>query len=272
MEKDLASEVELLHFVTNAYKAQAHDILDDVKNLKDSLGRHNPGATCARLVKALDLLNERLPDIFEKSKFIASDKRLLNARIGRDKEMMDHSYRGFLGLCRGLQTGQDEKGLKRRLGHLPQFERLTLRPFRQYAHKLTDKTAAIRDGLEARDVEFVRDQAINGYVAAKAFECQHERERILRDIAQSPMQTTIPQLLQRSRRLHEVANSKETFPSVRPVENRAYDEMREKLRVLMERLEHYEQKEMSEAERLAMYERLQDYLEQIDFTKVLENL
>lgn len=272
LQQELTGQIEVLGNVTNFYKARVADILGDVMEFKDRLGRHNPGAVCARLVKALDLLDKRLPQIFEKSLFMGDDKRMLDEKISQGKEIMDGNFRGFLALCRGLQ--QDENGGKvtRILDQLPEMDELVARPFNLYAAKLKAKTDAIRSALQAGDKEALRDQAINAYVACKVFQIQHQRERVLRDIAESPIQTTIIGLLAWTKDLNNMAVSKQTFPELRTGANEAYAEMTARLKATAQRLEIYARRKMTESERLAMYERLKKYLEDINFTDILEKL
>jgi hypothetical protein len=86
------------------------------------------------------------------------------------------------------------------------------------------------------------------------------------------METTISALLKRAQQLQELVTSKETFPGVRTGENEPYREMAGKIGTLVRGLNMYSKRRLTESERLAMYERLKKYLEDIDFPEILEKL
>lgn len=270
--KRIASELEMIGIVANCHKVEAADILAAVMNLSDGSGRHNPGATCARMVRAVGLLEKRLPQIFEKSRWVSDDKKILNSTINKGKGVMEQARVASLGLCEGLQEGMDGENIRRTVDSMSDLQEMTVRPFNIYGAKLQEKMDDIKACLKRGDSGVVRDEAINAYVACKVFEVQHERERILRDIAGSPMETTIENLLDRASKLQELVNSKETFPDVRTGINEPYNEMRLSIQTLVRGLQIYSKRNLSESERLAMYERLKKYLEDIDFTEVLEKL
>jgi len=271
VKKRITGEAEILSHVINQFKSEARDILVDVTPLTDSLGRFNPGATCARLLKAARNMEGRLPEIFDKSKYIWEDKRALGSKVDQSRQIMHQSLLAYRRLCEELQ-GQRFGFAAQSLSQMPPLDGLNERPFNLYAAKLTEAKFAIKDGLEATDGDFVREQSVNAYVICKIFEVQHERERILKDIAASPMETTIESLLGRARRLNEVVQAREVFPQIRTSYAQVYSELEKKIADLVRGLEHYGKEDLSEPEKLAMYGRLKQYLEDIDFAEILENL
>lgn len=268
----IESELEILGKVLSYHKVEAADILADVSSLKDSRDRHNPGAACCRIVKVIDLLEARLPQIYHKSRYVNDDKKMLNKSIHMGRGALEEARVASLNLCEALENGSDGSEIVRNVSLMPELEDLKLRPFSLYAAKFAEKKEELKAALLAGDKKAFRDAAINAYVACKTFEVQHERERILRDIAASPMQTSIESLLERVKRLLGIVASKETFRDVRTGHNEAYREMSAKVNNTVKGLETYHRMKLTESERLAMYERLKAYLEEIDFTEILEKL
>lgn len=269
---ELLTEIGLIEGSRNFYKMEAHDIMVEISDIKDSLGKHNPGASCARLVRALNRLKKRLPQMFEKNRWNLTDRQIIGETIEKGKETMDTAFERYLELCHTIENGKDEKAIRDCLNKLPDLSNLRVRPFSQYAFTLNLKRHSIERALEAADMEAVRDEAIDAYVAAKTFQVQHEREKILRDIAASPMQVSVDELLERAIKLCDAVRSKQTFPNVRTCCNEAYDEMARHLDKLVRGLETYQTKALSAPERQAMYQRLKLFLEKINFTEVLEKL
>jgi len=182
---------------------------------------------------------------------------------------MDQARVASLNFCEALEKGEN---IEHRLRSMPDLARLTVRPFSLYAFSLQKKMDTLRTGLDKREDKTVRDEGINTYVICKVFAVQREREKILRDIAESPMETTIGNLLDRAYKLRLLITSKETFPDVRTGRNKPYNEMSRKVHTLVRGLQAYSKRNLSESEKLAMYERLKKYLEDIDFAEVLEKL
>lgn len=272
LQDQLATEFEILGHVTSYYGSQVADILATVSDLKDRSGRYNSTAACMRLLKAIDLISKRLPQIFGKSPYVAEDKRILDVEIKNGTETLDRCRRGYLGICRGLQQCEPKERILQKMDRLPELTDLRIRPFNLYGAKFAEKTAMVKEGLDGNNAEMVRDSAIDAYVAGKVFHLHHEREKILRDIVESPVQVSIASLLKRANELLHMSRSKETFPDIRTGGNEAYVRMRNRLRDAVRGLEHYSTRRMTETERLAMYERLKKFLEDVDFISVLENL
>lgn len=210
--------------------------------------------------------------MFQKSHWNAVDRQVIGSTIVRGKEIMDIAFQDHLDLCRLIERGGNPEAIKKKLGQLPNLDELRVRPFSQYAATLKQKTDAIKAALEAGNMNDVRDSAIDAYVAAKTFQAQHEREKILRDIAASPMEVSVDELLKRALTLRGNVRSKQTFPGVYTCSNDAYTDMEKQLDKLVRGLEHYNAKALTEPERQAMYERLKLFLHNINFTEVLEKL
>ena len=272
IEKRLSAEVETLGHVTNIHKVQAADILEDITDIKDKLGRVNPGRTCARMVRARNLLSNRLPQIFEKSPRVTADARILTAEINRSKEVLDGNYHALSFICDAIEDGELLEGLNKKFQGLPDLDDLTTRPFNLYAGKIQQKKAGLRAALDTGDREKMKSEALSAYIACKTFQIQHEREIILRDIAASPMEVTIESLLSRARGLSDLVTSKETLKEVRSGQNEPYRQMAKRIMDLVRGLEAYRRRKLSDDERLAMYERMKKYIEEIDFTEILEKL
>ncbi|MFH0837907.1 MAG: hypothetical protein V1880_01420, partial [Patescibacteria group bacterium] len=272
IKKQIRDEIEVLGGVINEFKEEAVDILTEVQGIKDKLDRHNPGVSCARMVKAADRLKSRLHQIFGKSGFVEHDKKILSKKINEGRSVMERAQTAFPGIRKELEQDGGEKAVQRRINFVPDFHKLTVRPFSQYAAKLQAKMRAIESGFGAGDRGLVRDTAISAQVICKVFQVQDERESILRDIAASPMALTIENLLSRSQRLGQLVDPKEVSADAGIVHSEPYNNMVRKVKGLIRALRHYSGANLSESDRIAMYDRLKKYIADIDFTEILEKL
>lgn len=273
LNERLNKELDTLgHHVTNVHKAHGADILRKIREMRDSRGRHNPGSSRAEIDTLFRELDERLRQTFGKSPRIVADSRILNVEINRGKEVLDGNYHGLSFLCDAIEDGELLAGLNKKFHGLPDAEGLTARPFNLYADKLRQKKAGLRAALDAGDREQMKSEALGAYIACKTFQIQHERENILRDIAASPMEVTIESLLARARGLSDLVTSKETLKEVRIGLNEPYRQMVKRIMDLVRGLEAYKRRKLPDSERLEMYERMKKYIEEIDFTEILEKL
>lgn len=269
IKERLEEEVKALENVRNETKIEARDILQAIKEIKDALGRHNPGAACARLLKSADFLQDRLSEIFEKDKNVTSDGHIIGGEISRSKEILDGAGRGFYSMCALLEDGHYEGDkFRQEFTRLPNPEDLRVRPFSLYAAKLCERRAAIEHGIKMWNVEVLREQVGSAYVACKVFEVQHEREQLLMDMARSPMGIPTEVLLERAVRLRDVAMSKKPFIGAEKKFEGAYADMTVKLDKIVRRLTQLSGTPFSEKQ----YAGLKEYLEGIDFTEILEKL
>jgi len=69
-----------------------------------------------------------------------------------------------------------------------------------------------------------------------------------------------------------LANSKETYRLIRTGKNEPYRKMVKKMKEVTRGLDKYSRRGLSPEERRQMYKSLKIYLEDIDFTKILEKL
>jgi len=271
ISRQLAEEVDSLRAVTNFFKIEAFDILQGVIGIKDSLGRHNPGATCAKILRALGQLQKRLPQIFEKSKHIHEDKGIISQRIEGEKADLTRCNRGFTNM--GQQFDRNgSSDIQRSLGNLPDLSRLQLRPFILYGRKIQEKMAEIKAGIENKHDEKVREAIINALVITKIFQAQDTREEILREITLMPGETSLDILLRKSQRLLAVIKAREVSPSIETSYSRVYQDLEKKVEKLVNRLIFYTENPLNPEETASMYERLKKYLEDIDFEEILAKL
>lgn len=269
IKKRIEAELGLLGDVRNYNKREAARILREVKDMRDSLGRPNSSAARARLVKAVTSLKGRLPEIFGKTRWVNEDKRILNRVINQGNAAMEKAHSTTLKVCSGLKSEIGEKKLKRCIDTMPDLQGMTVRPFRFYATKLEEKMETIRKVL-GNSPQTADSEAVKAHVACKVFMLQHERERILRDLAQSPNGTAIRDLLKRAEVLEEKIRPRK--PAIKIANNPAYIDVCGKTATIVTRLSKYSTMRLSESERQAMYERLRGYLQDIDFQEILEKL
>jgi len=85
IRQSLAKEAEALAASRNHFKHSAAEALASVADLRDSRGRENPAAACARLLKVIRFVKSRTPEIFNKSQFGAEDKQSLKEAIDRSE-------------------------------------------------------------------------------------------------------------------------------------------------------------------------------------------
>ncbi len=259
----ILSGVEAIGMATNPYGAEVKGILESVSNITDSSGKHNSSAACARIVRAINLIEERLPKISKKKKWISMDAEALEDVIHDSETTIGEAREATLEICQGLERGEDIQG---RLRGVPCLDDLTVKPFSQYAEKITKRLALLKNGQNTRD------NAINAYVACKVAELQSMQEEILSDITVSPMETSIEALIVRVDELLDTANSKETYRLIRTGKNEPYRKMVEKMKEVTRGLGQYSRRGLSSEERKAMYKSLKIYLEDIDFIEILEKL
>lgn len=285
----LAAEIEELKNVTSYFKHEAYDIFKEVRNikLKDKRGKHNPGRACARIVGALGRLDKRLPEIFEKSKASYEDKYTLSMRIDGAKAVLNQGFRDFRDICDLIYNEQKAEDygplfgkksedlagdINELLEKLPDFDSLKIRPFNQCADKLKKKVELIKKGLEKGERETVRNEAIKAFVICKIFKIQDERENILHDISLVPEETSVEFVLNMAKRLQKATEAREVFPNVKVGYHDVYADLQEKVKVLREKLQEYEEMELTPDKRREMYKRLKKYLKKIDFPAILNDL
>ena len=265
----LRQEMEAIGRAANPYSREAGEILDSISDIRDRRGQHNPGAACARMVKAVNLLEKRLPGVSKKKNWIDADAAVLEDTIGEGEGLMDQAREAALGICQGLEQGQD---IQTQLRGMPDLDFLTVRPFSLYAEKVDQKISDLQSALRSGRQKEAQTQAINAYVACKVFQLQKTQQEIVCDLATSPTETSIEELLLRSTELLEFARSHETFPGVITVENKPYDDMVAKMEKVINGLKRYASRGLSARRRAEMYQRLKQYLEETDFTEILEKL
>lgn len=269
IEKRIEAELKLLGDVDSHDKAEAAEIMRTVKDMRDILGRPNSGATRAQLVRAANLLSGRSSAIFKKLRWVNEDKRILNKVINQSRATMGRAHIATLMVCKGLREECGERELERRIKSVTDIDGLSVRPFISYADKLQEKMGNLTEAL-GKPSKVADAEAMNAHVACKAFMLQHERERILRDLAQSPNGTTISALLKRAEVLEKKISPK--HPAIDLTGSAAYLDLCGKTGKIVKGLSKYSTMRLSEDERQDMYKRLKQYLEEIDFSEILEKL
>ncbi len=100
----LAKEAAALAASRNHFKHSAAQALASIVDIKDRLGRENPGATCARLLKVIGFVKCRTPEIFNKSQFGAEDKQSLREAIERSEAVFGQLIDTFKAIHSRLET------------------------------------------------------------------------------------------------------------------------------------------------------------------------
>ena len=294
--KKLAEEIKELQRITNYYKRSAREVLKNIAELKDSLGRKNLAATCAQLLTVLRHIKERPQQIFGKSKYTSKDRNILNLYISEGEPVLQACFRGFKELCQELSNAGLAKRKKRKtkskqvellgdqngylsraifahLESLPDFSGLPVRPFNLYIRKLQEKCNAIIKAMKASDYETVRDESLKAYVICKIFEVQKVMEKVLRDISLLPLETHVGVLFEKAKKLDKVVKGREVFPNMEVKSYKAvYGELEKKIGDFVRGLEHYKEKDLPPEKRKVMYSRLKEFLEEIDFEAILAEL
>jgi len=278
----ISKEVENFEGVINPHKREAGDIIKEVQPIKDMLGRHNPGRACARLVKAIDELQERFPEIMAISEAMHEDKEILSTRIMQDEAVMDKCFDDFKAACELIKQYEHreengplfvfngEVGLL--LKGMADFDTLKVRPFSLYASNLKARKHAIECALGNGDFCAAKKEAVKGFIIAKIFRIQKKSEEMLKDISLMPEETSIATLLGIAEELHGVANERQVFPFLRTEYERTYEALEQSIRKLAEGLKVYNQAGLEDRQKLQMYKRLKKYLEDLDFLAILSQL
>ena len=284
--EQLGREIEILERATNYFKAQAADLLKEVRGIRDSLGRHNPGVTCAKLIAVLNRLNERLPQIKYKAEAMGEDEQVMSMRIDRAEGILEECFRGFKTICEKTEAyekndksgelfqGYDEmeEEIKRGLEAMENVNELHIRPFNLYGKKLEERKRDITGALDKKDINALRDNAIKGYIITKLFRIQKERERILKEVSLMPEETDIRTLLEKAEELGEVATKRQVYPFTETHYEPVYREVEQRVETLIKGLRMHAGKEYDTESKKAMYGRLQKWLEELDFEQILAEL
>lgn len=306
---DIRREMDGLKDVKNIHKKGIYDVLQKIQDLKDSLGRHNPGSSAATLVTALNKITDRLEDILGVTSTMDMDRGILNMRINRGEAILDLCFDKFNKICECARNFEEtispirhDGSLKRReptpeeigimklrmntiLRSLEDINTLKVRPFNLYAEKLSEKAMVIKDilskknrdslfdSIDWQDFEKVRDTAIKAFIISKIFKVQKERERILAEISLAPEKTDIGYLAEKAEQLLKVVQERQVYPFVETSYEFQYKvEIQEKVEKLARGLRIYEKKGWNTEEKIGMYNQLKTYLEGIDFPSILSEL
>lgn len=285
----ILEEIELLQGDSNYFKHTAHDILEDVSDLKDSLGRYNPGVACARLLRAVSLLKERLPQAFRISRYVSEDQGVVQLEIARSEAALNPYFDALRDLCHRLGparrnpvfTGAENyaeqmRYLRRNLfepmDSLPSLEGLPVRPFNLYAAKLQEKIAAVHAAVTARDFDATSKEATRAFIISKIFHVQQAVERTIHEISLLPFDTSLEVLAEKASALEELVLAREAFKDIVVDYYEVYHPLQEKILGWKRGIEHYRQQPLTPDERAAVYQRMKCYLEAIDFPAILAGL
>jgi len=283
----ILAEVKNLEGVINVYKHNAYSTLREVRKLKDSIGRHNPGATCTRLLAVIKDLKKRLPEIFRISESMNVDKDTLNMRIDFAEGAMSHCLNQFEGICKQLEEaklrqehgplfGKDPdkvfESVKKELHSPEDVEILQVRPFNLYSAKIAKRKEAMKTALEAGDQDTLEKEAVKIFVICKIFEIQSRRESILHDVSLAPEETKLESLMEMAKRIQDVTEAREVLPDVQVGYHNVYADLQNRAGELVRGLKHYDKKGLNPDQKREMYERLKKYLEEIDFPAIIEQL
>ncbi len=288
--EQLEREVLILENATNHFKAEAGDILKAVAGIKDSIGRHNAGKACAQMIAVLNRLSKRMPQIHEKSKAMGEDEKVLSMRIDRAEAILDLCFSEFRTICSSTEQYEKRNGdgplfqgyddlknnVNNALSVLSDLDALTIRPFNLYAEKFKEKAEEIKEALEKRDVDALRDSSIKAFIISKIFKVQQERERILKEITLLPDDTMIEVLVKYAEELLEVVTDRQVYPFVVTSYKFQYSDIQKRVGKLVVGLKFHIGRgldtEEKREERRGMYGRLKGYLEEINFPEILEEL
>ncbi|MBN2087862.1 hypothetical protein JW758_05965 [Candidatus Peregrinibacteria bacterium] len=284
--EQLGREIEILEGATNHFKAEAGDLLKEISGIKDSLGRHNPGITCTKLVAVLNRLTKRLPQIKSKAQAMSEDEQTLYMRISRGEEILNESRKELLEICAQMEAyeGRNESGelfqgynelRENTLSSIEKIQNLStlkIRPFNLYAKKILEHAEIIRGALDERDIEKMRDSGIKAYILGKIFKVQQEKERILQAISLNPNETDINVLVSYASDLDLIISKRQVYEFIRTDYEETYEGIQAIVGMLVKGLRVHKQKEHDIESKKAMFIRLQKYLEELDFQDILNGL
>ena len=283
----LARAFDNLKKATNFRGRRAAKILKRISDLKDRLGRDNPGAVCAQLLGAIDEIKERYPQVVSKRKHSLKDCTLLSRKISEHERDMGFYFEGFNKVCDKLVSAQasvvfkdvpeERVGNQRQyttnailkpLGDLPDLENLNVRPFNLYAIKLEEKKRLIEEGVFERDIEKARNEAIKAFIISKIFQVQKQLEEITRDIAVRGS-TDWADLHERTSHVKDIANEREVFPEIEVESYKSVYEIElvQKIQDVIDFIEG-----LFESSDEDSNEELKKELEKIDFSGILSKL
>ncbi len=285
--QNLTTALNNLAKVTSFRGRSAAKVLRSISDLKDSLGRDNPGAVCAQLLGVIDNLKKRYPQVIDKRKHLLEDSTYLSRQISANEVDLDLYFTGFNEVCEKLVMAQasvvfkdipDERiGEQRKyttnvilkpLDDLPDLENLNVRPFNLYASKLDKKKKLIEEGVYERDIEKARNEAIKAFIISKIFQVQKELELVIRDVSVKES-TDWEDMHERMSHIKDIADEREVFPDV---EIESYKkiygtELVEKIQNVIKFIEG-----LFEASDEDSNKELKKELEKIDFTTILDQL
>lgn len=278
----LIEEMKLLSHATNVHKRSAFSSILDSVDLKDSMGRDNLGAACARLLKALGQIRRRRPQIYKRSQFGHADQQTLDETIAKGEICFSEYRNAARAMCQkisnspkkevGVQAEPDAQSLLGPLRSLISQNKLPpVSPFNFYGKKLQSKLDEIEasfliEKAEKRD-PFARisPEMSKAYHLTQIFDFQKRIERLIMDVSLSPSLNLDP-LIEKALSLEIVVSSPEIpVPAASASYQAAYATVLKFAQDLVRGLRHHAGKKRGPEDTLKLRHKLKAYLETLDF-------
>lgn len=284
--------------VKNFYKKQSLEILKQIRELKDSLGRENLLVTSKRLEKAVKLFQFRPVQVTGKAEAGYEDKICLLNENNNSEATLDRCFDALQQVCTRLDNARSSSAFdpKKRAGSLTKrvsefvlepfgnrqtglnnafgmLDRLKIRPFNLYAAKIKARIKALNNEIEKGNYNEATREAVKAFILTKIFKAQKEIEHVFRDISLSPSDTDLDYMTDQIEELYEVISETEVFPKVKvEAYEKAYQKIQRKIKSMLRGLKIYQKRRLGVGKRREMYHRLREFLEEFDFTEILEGL
>ncbi|MBI5422022.1 hypothetical protein HZA44_02725, partial [Candidatus Peregrinibacteria bacterium] len=293
----LIEEVAALSRATNVHKHSAFQSLLASVNLKDSMGRDNLGAACARLLRALGQIRSRRPQIYKRSQFGHADQQTLDEAIGKGEAHLSeyrNAARVMIQKMPCLKSNPVFNGSAKGLGNQADAVTVALvgpfrsmmsrsdippvRPFNLYGKKLEETLNTIQASIRLENTDKHDKFAHTSLEVSKAFhlmqlfDFQKRIERLIKEVSLSTA-LDFNSLTGKAVALENVVLKPEMPLSATSAPYQAaYAVVAKMAQGLVRGLRHYSDKKLSAVEMGERRLSLKAYLETVDFPAILATL
>lgn len=293
----LIEEVQLLRHATNVHKRSAFDSLLASVELKDSMGRDNLGAACARLLRALGQIRHRRPQIYKRSQFGHADQQTLDEAIGKGESYLSEyrvAAKAMLQKMPCLKSNPVFNGATKGLGNQTDAVTVALvgplrsmmlrsdfplvRPFNLYKIILERILDSIQASIRLEKTGTQDKYAITSVEVSKAFhlmqlfDFQKRIERLIKEVSLNSA-LDFNSLTSKAIALENVVLTPEIpLSGVSAPYRTAYEVVAKMAQGLVRGLRHYSGKKLSSEETSERRLSLKAYLESVDFPAILSTL
>lgn len=293
----LIEELQPLRHATNVHKRSAFDSLLASVQLKDSMGRDNLGAACARLLRALGQIRHRRPQIYKRSQFGHADQQTLDEAIGKGESYLSEyrvAAKAMVQKMPCLKSNPVFNGSPKGIGNQADAVTVALvgplrsmmtrsdfpavRPFNLYGQKLEKILDAIQFTIRLQKTDTQDKFALTSMEVSKAFhlmqlfDFQKRIERLIKEVSLNSA-LDFNSLTAKAVALENVVLKPEIPLSGVSAPYQAAHAVVAKMALgLVRGLRHYSDKKLSGEETSQRRLSLKAYLESVDFPSILATL